>query len=431
MAEKAWRIFKDKMKNKRQGVSRGKRTDNIDKSPEGDTITVQRLSASVTGTAQKYARIGAREFVPYGFDDFTLENIKSACTKHFGIDRSMYYCDVVAGEQGPSCHATKQIPDFKVIHVRFVERAVVDLDEGPEPGPEESQPEFPASKKRCLPESQLKRKSQPSTSAPSPCKSKFVARSLSVVDMLKLGKGIVKTTTSINIYPFGFDSMTWSRTPSNIEFTIDEEPFGVGGFRKAFKAKSLEKEFTSNTWVVKKYMAKAVEDITTTGQTVEQHTKKVVQMHYLARNMAARLEEELKKKDVIALFEPTMKYNRIFFGMIGDECVTVEEYIEGKFTKYLNNNGDIFGDEGDVYLEKAENLVHYSHRTSEKELMLLDIQGCGNILCDPEIASKRLYADQEMLFCTGNLTEIAITNFIQRHKCNLYCNLLDLPPLSS
>ena len=71
MADKAWRIFKDKMKNKRQGVSRGKRTDNTDKSPEGDTITVQRLSASVTGKAQKYARIGAREFVPYGFDDFT------------------------------------------------------------------------------------------------------------------------------------------------------------------------------------------------------------------------------------------------------------------------------------------------------------------------------------------------------------------------
>ena len=236
------------MKNKRQGVSRGKRTDNTDKSPEGDTITVQRLSASVTGKAQKYARIGAREFVPYGFDDFTLENIKSACTKHFGIDRSMYYCDVVAGEQGPSCHATKQIPDFKVIHVHFVERAVVDLDEGPEPGAEESQSEFPASKKRCLPESQLKRKSQPSTSAPSPCKSKFVARSLSVVDMLKLGKGIVKTTISINIYPFDFDSMTWSRTPSNIEFTIDEEPFGVGGFRKAFKAKSLEKEFTTLGW---------------------------------------------------------------------------------------------------------------------------------------------------------------------------------------
>ena len=31
-------------------------------------------------------------------------------------------CDVVAGEQGPSCFSTKQIPDYKVIHVRFVER---------------------------------------------------------------------------------------------------------------------------------------------------------------------------------------------------------------------------------------------------------------------------------------------------------------------
>ena len=30
-------------------------------------------------------------------------------------------CDILAGEQGPSCNTVKQIPDFRVIHVRFVE----------------------------------------------------------------------------------------------------------------------------------------------------------------------------------------------------------------------------------------------------------------------------------------------------------------------
>ena len=38
------------------------------------------------------------------------------------------HCDVLAGEQGPSCHSTKQIPDFKVIYVRFIESNVVDVD---------------------------------------------------------------------------------------------------------------------------------------------------------------------------------------------------------------------------------------------------------------------------------------------------------------
>ncbi|KAK6167171.1 hypothetical protein SNE40_021266 [Patella caerulea] len=30
-------------------------------------------------------------------------------------------CDVLAGEQGPSCKDVKQIPDLKVIHVRFID----------------------------------------------------------------------------------------------------------------------------------------------------------------------------------------------------------------------------------------------------------------------------------------------------------------------
>ena len=47
--------------------------------------------------------------------------------KHFGIpEDGILCCDVLAGEQGPSCFSVKQIPDFKVIHVRsvrFIERS--------------------------------------------------------------------------------------------------------------------------------------------------------------------------------------------------------------------------------------------------------------------------------------------------------------------
>ena len=183
--------------------------------------------------------------------------------------------------------------------------------------------------------------------------------------------------------------------------------------------------------MVKKYLATAIKDIQATGQTIKPHTNKVVQMHYLSRNIAARMEKELKDSDAIGMFGQTLKYNKVFFGMIGDECITIEEFIEGRFKKYVNNNGNICGDQVDHFCQKAECLVHYSYYTSKKELMLLDVQGCNNILFDPEIASKSLFADnQELLFCTGNLTETAMTSFIQSHKCNFYCQLLDLPSLS-
>ena len=84
-----------------------------------------------------------------------------------------------------------------------------------------------------------KQTSQPTTSAPSP--SKFVPRSLSVVEMLKLGKRIQNTTTPIKICSFDFDTMCWSSMPNVVDFTIEEEPFGVGGFCKALNLNPCER----------------------------------------------------------------------------------------------------------------------------------------------------------------------------------------------
>ena len=51
--------------------------------------------------------------------------------------------------------------------------------------------------------------------------------------------------------------------------------------------------YKQGTWVIKKYLPKSISDIQATGQSIEQHTKKVVQMHYLARNFAGRLSQQL------------------------------------------------------------------------------------------------------------------------------------------
>ena len=40
--------------------------------------------------------------------------------------------------------------------------------------------------------------------------------------------------------------------------------------------------------------------------------------------------------------------------------MTVEEFIDGKFTQYLNNTGDCCVDETDVMGQKAQCLTHFS-----------------------------------------------------------------------
>ena len=83
MVDKAekWKKFKNAMNEKRTG-KQGKPNDPRRNKEE---IVVQRLSADVTGKAQKYSCIGPREFVQVGLDDdeLKIEKIKDACLKHF------------------------------------------------------------------------------------------------------------------------------------------------------------------------------------------------------------------------------------------------------------------------------------------------------------------------------------------------------------
>ncbi len=50
-----------------------------DSSKKTDELVVQQLSAEVSGKAQKYLRVGPREFVPFKYEELTIDNIKKAC----------------------------------------------------------------------------------------------------------------------------------------------------------------------------------------------------------------------------------------------------------------------------------------------------------------------------------------------------------------
>ena len=117
--DRAWQNYKEQMKQKRMKTSKQMSRNPFKKT---DELVVQQLSAEVSGKAQKYLRVGPREFVPFKFDEVTIDNIKKAYEKHFAhrLGKNVC-CDVLAGEQGPSCKTSNQIPSSKLIHVRFVQ----------------------------------------------------------------------------------------------------------------------------------------------------------------------------------------------------------------------------------------------------------------------------------------------------------------------
>ena len=108
--------------------------------------------------------------------------------------------------------------------------------------------------------------------------SKCYPKSLSVLDMIKLGKIVDSCrTTVVRLYSFDIDLMTWSKVPKTVEFLIEEQPLGQGGFRSAYKATSQNVDFKNSCWVIKKYLPDAVATIEATNHTLEDHNKKVVQ----------------------------------------------------------------------------------------------------------------------------------------------------------
>ncbi len=71
---------------------------------------------------------------------------------------------------------------------------------------------------------------------PAPSTSRMFPKSLSVSDMMKLGKVIKKTAnTAIELRSFHIDGLGWSANAITAEFVIEKQPFGEGGLRQAYR----------------------------------------------------------------------------------------------------------------------------------------------------------------------------------------------------
>lgn len=97
-----------------------------------------------------------------------------------------------------------------------------------------------------------------------------------------------------------------------------------------------------------------------------------------------------------------------------------ENYIEGEYKKQNNNGGwtsNPHSDESQI----AQALSHFSWQLTRGYLIVVDIQGVGNVLTDPLIHSL-----DENRFDSGNFGYEGILKFFMSHKCNKYCRDLNL-----
>mmetsp|Transcript_9 Transcript_9/g.20 ORF Transcript_9/g.20 Transcript_9/m.20 type:complete len:818 (+) Transcript_9:123-2576(+) len=95
-----------------------------------------------------------------------------------------------------------------------------------------------------------------------------------------------------------------------------------------------------------------------------------------------------------------------------------ERYIEGDYVKW-SNNWDFVDDSRNT----PHAFSHYTYHESGGDLVVIDVQGIGNVFTDPQIHTR------DMRLSRGDLGPQGIEAFCRSHKCSSLCRALDLPPL--
>lgn len=109
--------------------------------------------------------------------------------------------------------------------------------------------------------------------------------SISIDVLLKAGQLIKpkrKNQVSLLLEKFNIKEQEWVSVGKSLDLLVETESFSSGGFRNAFLGVCKDKQ----KWVIKNYNDKAVETITETlKSSVEDHTRKQIQMHCAARHL--------------------------------------------------------------------------------------------------------------------------------------------------
>ncbi len=203
---------------------------------------------------------------------------------------------------------------------------------------------------------------------------------------------------------------------ANVSGSFNSYPFGEGKFKYAHKGHyQRHPTKAGHPCVVKKMKNQFVIRSTDWDKTIE--------MYSLSRKLAASFNQkhnckysiQFKSVEKCLVRSPETRITE--YGL-------VEDYLEGKFTKWTNNNGSIDPDCDDV----LQTFMHYSWVESQGEMMVADLQGVRNnlefLLTDPAILSNSINGG---LYEGSDTGVKGIAMFFLKHKCNDLCRQLKLP----